>query len=58
MVIPWWPTQNWFPIMWTIPSFSAEESHIDTSVLREQITSTVPQTPASSHTFIRNAMGD
>ena len=54
MVIPWWPTQNWFPIMWTIPSFSAEESHIDTTALREQITSTVSQTPA----FIRNAMGD
>ena len=34
----------------------AEESHIDTTAPREQVTSTVPQAPASSHTFIREAM--
>ena len=36
----------------------AEESHIDTTAAQEQVTSTVPQTPASSHTFIRKAMGN
>ena len=36
----------------------AEESHIDTTAPREQVTSTVLQTPASSHTFIRKAMGN
>ena len=35
-----------------------EESHIDTTAPREQVTSTVPQTPACSHTFIREAMGN
>ena len=36
----------------------AEESHIDTTAPQEQVTSIVPQTPASSHTFIRKAMGN
>ena len=35
-----------------------EECHIDTTAPREQATSTVPQTPASSHTFIREAVGN
>ena len=35
-----------------------EESYIDTTTPREQVTSIVPQTPASSHTFIRKAMGN
>ena len=34
----------------------AEENHIDTTAPREQVTSTVPQTPASNHTFIRKTM--
>ena len=36
----------------------AEESHNDTTAPREQVTSIVPQTPASSHTFMRKAMGN
>ena len=36
----------------------AEESHVDTTAPREQVTSTVPQTPASSHMFIRKTMGN
>ena len=36
----------------------AEESHIGTTAPREQVTSTVPQTPASNHTFIRKTMGN
>ena len=36
----------------------AEESHIDTTSPQQQVTSTVPQTPASSLTFIRKAMGN
>ena len=36
----------------------AEEGHTDTTAPREQITSTVSQTAASSHTFIREAMGN
>ena len=35
-----------------------EESHIDTTTPQEQVTSTIPQTPASSHMFIRKAMGN
>ena len=38
MVIPWWPTQNWFPIMTVacgLPYHSpTEESHIDTTASR------------------------
>ena len=34
----------------------AEENHIGTTAPREQVTATVPQTPTSSHTFIRKAM--
>ena len=33
-----------------------EENHIDTTTPREKLTFTVPQTPASSHTFISEAM--
>ena len=62
MVIPWWPTQNWFPIMTVACGLTyhspTEESHIETTASREQVTSTVPQTPASSHTFIRKGMGN
>ena len=36
----------------------AEESHIDTIAPPEQVTSTVPQTPASNDTFIRKTMGN
>ena len=35
-----------------------EESHTDTTTPQEQVTSTIPQTPASSHMFIRKAMGN
>ena len=36
----------------------AEESHIDATPPREQVISTVPQTPTSSDMFIRKAMGN
>ena len=35
-----------------------EGSHIATTAPREQVTSTIPQTPACSHTFIREVMGN
>ena len=35
-----------------------EESHNDATAPQEQVTSTVPQTPASSHMFIRKAKGN
>ena len=55
-------TQNWFLIMTVtcgLPYHSpAEESHIDTTSPQEQVTSTIPQTPASSYMFVRKAMGN
>ena len=36
----------------------AEENHIETTAPREQVTYTVDQTPASSHTLFRKAMGN
>ena len=39
--------------------FPAHEIHIETiTTPREQIMSNVPKTPASSHTFVQEAMGD
>ena len=35
-----------------------KKATFDTTVPREQVTSTVCQTPASSHTFIRKVMGN
>ena len=64
MVISEWLTQNWFPIMTQLfvdypHPFPAHEIHIETiTTPREQIMFNVPKTPASSHTFIQEAMGD
>ena len=63
MVIPWWPTRNWFHNNDAVTCrlthlFPQKKSRIDTTTSLEQITSTVPQSTTSSHTFIRGAMGD
>ena len=63
MMISWWPTRNWFHNNDAVACrlthfFPQKKSRNGTTTSLEQITSTVPQRTASSHTFIRGAMGD